>query len=670
MTKLDLSLLNRPQREAVLHAEGPLLVLAGAGSGKTRVIAHRVVHLIERGVPPATILAVTFTNKAAAEMRQRVAKLRGRTKGVGPEVSTFHAFGYSLVKRFARELGLGPRLAVADSSDQLSILKQVLKQVQIDDRKFDTYRLLALISTAKGEGRAPEPLAEGRGDDYDLAVHLVFDRYQRSLRAMGMVDFDDLLALPVQLLTQDPARRALLQAEFRHLLVDEYQDTNALQLKLLKLLVAPPFNLCAVGDDDQSIYGWRGAVLSNILGFERHFPGAREVRLTQNYRSTGAILKCANAVIRENPNRKDKELWTDRGDGDLVEVITLPGEDEEARFVAERIAELRTLGRPLQDIAVLFRTNAQSRPFEEALRSADLPYDVVGGPSFFERKEVRDLVAYLKLCANPDDEVALLRIVNVPARGIGEASIDKLRARAMAEQIGLRATLAQGDRYPELAQVVPKLAAFLALLDELRQLFRTLPLGAAARALIERVGLGPPESEQGAGRARELLEYVCRSLDEAQTRSRDATLPGWLSRLALDGRHEEAAPGDGGRCVLMTLHAVKGLEFPVVFLVGLEEGLLPHGGMQGQLPDLEEERRLCYVGITRAREKLTLTHAAGRERRGSSVPRTPSRFLAVLPAAQARRVNLAAPAQPMEPRVSKFWTLVADGGGEGNEPDR
>ncbi len=670
MARVDLRKLNPPQREAVLHAGGPLLVLAGAGSGKTRVISHRIAFLmLERGAPPESVLAMTFTNKAAAEMRERVASLVGARQARAATIGTFHAFGLGLVRAHAKALGLGSRIGIADASDQAQILRRCLRDARIDDRKFDLWRVLALISRAKGEGREPEPGLEGRGDDYDLAAHVAFPRYQRALRTMGLVDFDDLIALPAALLSGDPALRARVQAEHRHLLVNEYQDTSAGQLRLLSLLAGERPDLCAVGDDDQSIYGWRGAVLENILSFDRHFPGAREIRLTQNYRSTGAILKCANAVIQGNPRRKPKELWTDRGDGEAVERVVLPGEAEEASFVTDRIRDLQARGRPLDQIAVLFRTNAQSRAFEEAFRAAGLPYDVVGGPAFFDRKDVKDLVAYLKLVHNPDDEPSFLRVANVPPRGLGEATMEKLQAKALAD--GTTVPAAARGGLEALGPAGQRLESFLALLDELRGLFSGAPLGAAARALVDRVGLresaraGVDSAAAGQRRA-DALDAICANLDAYQSSDRRPTLAGWLARLALDGRGEEAAPGEGGRVVLMTLHSAKGLEFPVVFLVGLEEGLLPHGGMQGQPPDLEEERRLCYVGITRARERLFLTRAAARQRRGQTAPRTPSRFLEALPADCVRTVDLAARVAPEAFATSKFWQMVGmDPNGDG-----
>ncbi|HEX9052835.1 MAG TPA: UvrD-helicase domain-containing protein, partial [Anaeromyxobacter sp.] len=393
---LDLSTLNPPQREAVTTIEGPLLVLAGAGSGKTRVIVHRIAYLMARGVDPGAILAVTFTNKAAGEMRERVAAVAGAA-GVDVFVSTFHAFGLWLLREEHAAAGLPKRFAICDAGDQASLVRRCMREVRVDDRSFDAGRVLSMLSRAKNEGRRIRVKEAGQGDDYDLVAAEVQPRYERALRAQRSVDFDDLVSLPVKLLRKDAALRGRYARRFRHVLVDEYQDTNAAQLELLKLLAGDDRNVCAVGDDDQAIYGWRGAEVRNILRFERHFPGAREVRLEQNYRSTGNILACANAVIAKNPDRRPKTLFTSAGAGDPVRLVALENEEEEARWVAEEIGRLRREGRPWGDLAVLYRLNAQSRPIEEALRAASMPHVVHGGPAFFDRAEVRDLLAYLKV---------------------------------------------------------------------------------------------------------------------------------------------------------------------------------------------------------------------------------------------------------------------------------
>jgi DNA helicase-2/ATP-dependent DNA helicase PcrA len=641
---LDLSKLNAPQREAVTAPDGPLLVLAGAGSGKTRVIAHRVAWRLARGDPPESILAVTFTNRAAAEMRERVAALAGRPGGA-VRVSTFHAFGLSLLREEHRAAGLPGRFAVADAGDQLALVRRCLGEVSLDGRRLDAQRVLALVSRAKNAGKrriAPRPA--GPGDDYDLAASEVFPRYQRALRAQRAVDFDDLVAIPVALLSGDADLRARWSGRFRHLLVDEYQDTNLAQLELLRLLAGERRDVCAVGDDDQAIYGWRGAEVRNILRFERHFPGARVVRLEQNYRSTGSILACANGVIARNPDRRPKTLFTEAGEGEKVRVVALPDEEEEARFVAREIARLSGEGRPLPDFAVLYRLNAQSRPVEEALREARLPHVVHGGPAFFDRAEVRDLLAWLKACAAPEDDVSLARIVDVPPRGIGDVSMERLSSWAAGRGLPLREALRRAGEAPGLPRgAAERMAGLAGLLDRWAERFARGDPAETARALVAELDLfghvrATVRSIEAGTRKVEALEGLLRSLEAHARGARRATLASFLERLALDSRAEEdAAAGEG--VSLLTLHAAKGLEFPVVFLLGLEEDLLPASAMQGESRDLEEERRLAYVGITRARERLVLTRALARTRRGKLVARTPSRFLDDLPAGAHERVD-------------------------------
>jgi DNA helicase-2/ATP-dependent DNA helicase PcrA len=644
---LDLAALNPAQREAVTTTEGPLLVLAGAGSGKTRVIVHRIGWLLQRGVRPEAILAVTFTNKAAAEMRERVAGIAGAA-AVDVTVSTFHAFGLALLKEEHEAAGLPRRFAICDAGDQLALVKRCMREVKVDDRAFDAHRVLALVSRAKNEGkRRIRPREAGQGDDYDLVASEVFPRYERALRAQRAVDFDDLVAMPVSLLARDDALRRRLAKRYRYVLVDEYQDTNQAQLELLKLLAGEKKNVCAVGDDDQAIYGWRGAEVRNILRFERHFPGAKVVRLEENYRSTGHILDCANAVIAKNPDRRPKKLFTAAGPGDRVRVAALEGEEEEARFVAEELARLRRDGRPWKDFAVLYRLNAQSRPIEEALRAASMPYTVHGGPAFFDRAEVRDLLAYLKVCAAPEDEVSLARIVNVPARGIGDASLERVHAFAVAEGVHLLDALGRAAEVPDLPRgAAERIAAFVALLERHRARFRDGRVAEAARALVAEVDLyaharGTVRSFEAGQRKVDAIDGILRSLESFEARAARPSLAAWLQRLALDSRAEED-PQDGDGISLMTLHSAKGLEFPVVFLVGVEEDLLPSAGIQGEARDLAEERRLAYVGITRARERLYLTRAAARMRRGKVIPRTPSRFLDDLPPEGHEKVDPAA----------------------------
>jgi DNA helicase-2/ATP-dependent DNA helicase PcrA len=641
---IDLSTLNPPQREAVTTTEGPLLVLAGAGSGKTRVIVHRIAWLLHKGVDPEAILAVTFTNKAAGEMRERVASVAG-APGVDVFVSTFHSFGLWLLQREHEAAGLPKRFAICDSGDQIALVKRCMREVKIDDRAFDAHRVLALVSRAKNEGRSRlRPRPEGQGDDYDLVASEVFPRYERALAAQRSVDFDDLIARPVALLGKDEALRGRLARRFRYILVDEYQDTNLSQLELLKLMAGAARNVCAVGDDDQAIYGWRGAEVKNILRFDRHFPGAKEVRLEQNYRSTGHILACANAVIAKNADRKPKRLFTTSGDGDPVRVAALPTEEDEARFVVEEVTRLRREGRSLSDVAILYRLNAQSRPIEESLREAQLPYTVHGGPAFFDRSEVRDLLAYLKVCVAPQDEVSLARIVNTPPRGIGDATLERVHQWAVQKGVPLFDALALAAEVPDLPRgAADRIAAFVGLVERYRERFAAGKPSEAARGLVAEVDLlgharGSVQSFEAGQRKVDALEGVLRSLDNWEQRTARPSLATWLNRLSLDSRAEEDPAAEEG-ITMMTLHSAKGLEFPIVFLVGVEEDYLPCAGIQGEARDLDEERRLAYVGITRARERLYLTRAGARTKRGNAQPRTPSRFLGDLPEGAWERVD-------------------------------
>ena len=681
---LDLSLLNPQQKKAVLQTEGPLLVLAGAGSGKTRVIAHRVVHLIDQGVPARAILAVTFTNKAAAEMKDRIVKLAGardRTRGL--TVSTFHAFGVRVVREQHDRLGLPAKFAILDGGDQAALVKRLLREVKIDDKRFDVPRLVSIISRLRTSGVPGHP-----DDDYELAASELLPRYQLGLRAMGAVDFDDLLLLPLRIFREQPEVLQNCQRRYRYLLVDEYQDTNDAQLQLLDLLAGLRRNLCVVGDDDQSIYAWRGAQVRHILQFDKKFPGCVEVFLEQNYRSNGNILDAANAVIGKNPGRKPKKLWTDRGPGPNIRLVCAPDDGAEAKHVADEIVRISWEEKiPPREIAILYRTNAQARPFEEALRLAGVRYRVVGGTSLFDRKEVRDLIAYLRAALNPRDEVALLRIVNVPARGIGDTTVARAQELARARKGTVWDVFCSAPA--ELAHAAERIAGFVAVLRKYGEKLSQRGFSEAARALVEEVGLFE-EARRGAqslpaqARRIEAIESLLGQLIEYEKREEQklaeklaqppetqgpnpeapdgapaaddddgfaSGLPGYLMRLALDSKD---ADGDGGDVVtLMTLHGAKGLEWRCVFLTGLEEGLLPHSGRgfddasgepqaDGAI-NLEEERRLCYVGLTRARERLILTRAAERVKRGRPIPRTPSRFLEDIPQSLLDVIDLAGP---------------------------
>ena len=665
---LDLSLLNPQQRRAVVQTEGPVLVLAGAGSGKTRVIAHRVVHLLERGVPARAILAVTFTNKAAAEMKERIARLAGGTPDSRRVlVSTFHAFGLKVVREQHEKLGLPAKFAVLDAGDQAALAKRLLREVKVDDQRFDVARLVAILSRLRSGGAAGHP-----DDEYELCAGELLPRYELGLRAMGAVDFDDLLNLPLRLFAGHPEVLQGYQSRYRYLLVDEYQDTNGAQLELLVKLAGVRRNLCVVGDDDQSIYAWRGAQVRHILQFDKKFPGCVEIFLEQNYRSNGNILDAANAVIGKNPGRKPKKLWTDRGRGPNLRVVSAPSDEAEAKYVADEVVRISYEEKiPPREIAILYRTNAQARPFEEALRLAGIHYRVVGGTSLFDRKEVRDLIAYLRAALNPRDGVALLRIVNVPARGIGDQTVARAQELARARKCTVWDVFSGAPA--ELAHAAERIAAFVTLMRKYGDKLAGKGFSEAARELVGEVGLFE-EARRGAqglpaqARKVEAIESLLRQLIDYEKREEQKAaerlltdddepfaqgLPGYLNRLALDSKEADGADGDS--VTLMTLHAAKGLEWRCVFLCGMEEGLLPHSGRgfddsaSGPLAEgalnLEEERRLCYVGMTRARERLVLTRAVERVRRGKPIPRTPSRFLEDIPEELVDAIDLSGPRQ-------------------------
>jgi len=681
---MDLSKLNPPQREAVTSLEGPLLVLAGAGSGKTRVITYRIAHLLDmrpHGASAKNILAVTFTNKAATEMKERLVKMAGQ-RAQGVLVCTFHAFGAEMLREDIHRLGWPKKFAIADMGDQLALIRRAMRDHKVDDRAFDARKVLTLISKAKNSGRPPEPKPEGMGDDYDLVTHLVYPAYQLALKAQGSVDFDDLLVLPARLLREHEDLKHKYTRRFRYLLVDEFQDTNSAQMDLLQLLAGEPKNVCAVGDDDQAIYSWRGAEVKNILQFDKHFPGTKEVRLEQNYRSMQTVLDGANAVIEKNPERKAKRMWTDRHGGERIRVVKCPNEEEEARYVAREIEKHIAHGIPADEIAVLYRTNGQSRPVEESLREKGIPYEVVGGSEFFDRREVKDVIAYFKVIANPKDEVSLLRIVNVPTRGIGDVTMERLHGHARADGLALWDAMERSEQYEDLpAGSAGRVREFLRLIEKYRGLFEGGNLAHVTRNLLEEIGFKEAArsmamSATSADKKLKSVDQVLNSLEAFEKREGPkASLLTYLNRLSLDTRQEEEdVPGGNRRVTLMTVHAAKGLEYRLVFFIGMEEDLMPHKGMQGEPQNLEEERRLCYVGITRAKELLYLTRAAIRVKRGKDVPCTPSRFLEDLPAGAVELIDLEAPrAGPPTDQEKNFFANLkerfkAKGAGGGPAP--
>ncbi|PYQ32609.1 MAG: ATP-dependent DNA helicase PcrA, partial [Acidobacteria bacterium] len=595
---LDLSGLNPQQREAVTHGDGPLLVLAGAGSGKTRAITYRIAWLIaERGVQPSNILAVTFTNKAANEMLSRVQRLVPNI-GARPWIGTFHSTSLRSLRRYADRLGFSKSFAVYDTADQLTLVRRCMRELQMNDDAFPPRAILTRISNAKNVLMGPAEYEKESADFFGARVAEVYRLYQRRLKEYDAMDFDDLIGQYVQLLEKNDDVRHELQERFQHLLIDEYQDTNRAQYVLIKLLAGTRRNVVAVGDEDQSIYRFRGADINNILNFERDFPGARIVKLEQNYRSTGNILDAATGVVSRNVARKGKRLFTDAGSGQPVRIVTSSNEREEAQFVLERISAMQS-DHALSDFAVLFRTNAQSRPFEEELLRANMPYSVVGGVKFYERAEIKDVLAYLRLAVRPHDTPSIERVINVPARGIGDTTLKALDDEAQRRSASLW-TVIEDD----LAFLPPRASKAV---REFREIVHDLqrassnPIPELLDYLLLRTGyrrmLQESRDVQDESRLQNIDELL-NSAREFSDGNPSATLGDYLDSLTLmtDLDRYESQKG----VTLMTLHAAKGLEFKIVFLTGMEEGILPHSQSLEENEDIEEERRLCYVGMTRA----------------------------------------------------------------------
>ncbi|MCL8207910.1 MAG: UvrD-helicase domain-containing protein [Actinomycetia bacterium] len=623
--------LNPAQRRAVEQTEGPVLVLAGAGSGKTRTLTHRMAHLVRGlGVAPDRILAFTFTNKAANEMRQRVQALMD-ADARGMWIGTFHATAVRILREGMPYLGRDPHFLVYDADDARAVMRDVVRELNWDERQWTPQSLLAAVSRAKNQLLTPDRLD---GDTFlSRRVREAYARYQQRLQALNAVDFDDLIMLAVELLEKHPEARARLAGRFQYVLVDEYQDTNHAQYRLIRALAAQHRNLCCVGDDDQSIYGWRGADIRNILDFQKDFPDAVVVRLEENYRSTPTILAAANAVVRHNTDRMGKELWTRRPDGRRVRLFEAVDEEAEAWFVAQAIHDLIREGRRTDDVAVLYRTNAQSRALELALSRAGIPYRLVGGPRFYERREVKDLIAYLRVIYNPGDDMSLARIVNVPRRGIGEVAVQRLRAYAADRGVSLAQALAEASQVPDLAPPAARAAR------ELHQRFegwrrRTgVGLVELVQAVAEESGLVAQWRQEHTAEGDERLANIAELVSEAkrfEDQTGSADLGDFLGWIALATDLDSVGEADRG-VWLMTLHSAKGLEFPVVFLTGLEEGILPHAKAieDGQV---EEERRLMYVGITRAQDLLVLTYARQRLLNGRPGSYPVSRFVQEIPA--------------------------------------
>ncbi|MFM8863286.1 MAG: DNA helicase PcrA [Acidimicrobiia bacterium] len=617
--------LNPVQHEAVTHTEGPLLIIAGAGSGKTRVLTHRVAHLIRTGVSPFEILAITFTNKAADEMRQRVRAL------VGPVadkmwVSTFHSACVRILRRDGARLGFPSSFTISDQSDAVRLVGYVVRDLGLDPKKFPAKSVQATISAAKNDGLGPTQFAERAGSIFDRKIADVFVEYQARLLSAGAMDFDDLLTNTVRLFREHPDVLDSYQRRFRHVLVDEYQDTNHVQNELVLALGAVHHNVCVVGDADQSVYRFRGADMRNILEFEDAFPETTVLLLEQNYRSTQNILDAANAVIDNNMARRPKELWTDTGAGEAIVRYHADDESDEAQWVTSRIAHLHDAGHRWGDCAVLYRTNAQSRVLEEFLVRMGIHYRVIGGTRFYDRREVKDALAYLRLTVNPADEVSCKRVLNVPKRGVGESSVGRLDAHARAHGLSFIEALREAPAAGVTGKAAKGIATFLALLDELTPLVESGP-AAVLEAALQRSGyvaeLEAEHSVEADGRIENLAELVGAAREAG-------SVDEFLEQVSLVA-DIDALDDDESSVVLMTLHSAKGLEFPCVFMIGLEDGVFPHSRSIGDPDELEEERRLAYVGITRAKERLHLSHAWCRTMYGSTQYNPPSRFLDEIP---------------------------------------
>jgi len=637
---LDLSGLNPQQREAVTHGTGPLLVLAGAGSGKTRVITYRIAHLMEAmHVRPPSILAVTFTNKAAAEMLHRVDQLVPPSGGYRPWIGTFHSTSLRMLRRYADRLGFTKSFAVYDTSDQLTLIRRCMRELNVNDEAFPPRSVLTRISHAKNELIGPVEYEKTNHDFFGARVSEIYRLYQKRLREFDAMDFDDLIGNYVQLLEQHEDVRNELHERFQHLLIDEYQDTNRAQYVLVKLLAGKAGNIVAVGDEDQSIYRFRGADINNILNFERDFPGARIIKLEQNYRSTGNILEAATGVVSNNIARKGKTLFTSGGKGDPVRVVTTSNDREEAQFVLEKISALRSKYK-LTDVAILFRTNAQSRPFEEELLRANMPYAVVGGVKFYERAEIKDVLSFLRLSIRPHDTPSIERVINVPTRGIGDTTVTALSEQAAAQNVSLW-TIIEGELSFLPSRAAKAVREFREIVHDLQRAASN-PVPDLVDYVLVRTGyrrmLQESRDLQDESRM-ENLEELLNSAREYAEQNPQAILADYLDSLTLMSDIDRAETGKG--VTLMTLHSAKGLEYKVVFLVGMEEGILPHANSLEKTDDLEEERRLCYVGMTRAREMLFLTHAYERRVHGRFREQSPSPFLTEVPAEATEQVRIA-----------------------------
>ncbi|RLQ96483.1 DNA helicase PcrA [Falsibacillus albus] len=637
LTERLLQGLNPQQKEAVKSTDGPLLIMAGAGSGKTRVLTQRIAYLmVEKGVNPYNILAITFTNKAAREMRDRIANVMG---GAAEDVwiSTFHSMCVRILRRDIDRIGFNRNFTILDSTDQQSVIKGILKEKNIDPKKFDPRMILGSISSAKNELITPEEFSKQAGSYFEQVVHDVYVEYQKKLSKNQALDFDDLIMKTIQLFQRVPEVLEFYQRKFQYIHVDEYQDTNRAQYMLVKQLAARFQNLCVVGDSDQSIYKWRGADIANILSFEKDYPRAKVIMLEQNYRSSKKILSAANEVIKNNSNRKPKNLWTENDDGQKISYYRADSEQGEAQYVAGKIKELvEQKNRKYSDIAILYRTNAQSRVMEEVLLKSNIEYSIVGGIKFYDRKEIKDILAYLRLISNPDDDISLSRVINVPKRGVGSTSVDKIARHAQVNDISMYGALHEIEHIGLSPKITKACIEFRDLIKGFTQMQEYLSVTELVEDLLEKSGyremLKAEKSLEAQSRLENIDEFlsVTQSFEQA---SEDRSLVAFLTDLALvadiDRLDEEEKVQES--VVLMTLHSAKGLEFPVVFLLGMEEGVFPHSRSLMEEEEMEEERRLAYVGITRAEQELFITNAQMRTLFGRTNMNPVSRFIDEIP---------------------------------------
>ncbi|MEQ7050289.1 DNA helicase PcrA [Paenibacillaceae sp. P-4] len=630
--------LNPEQRRAVETTEGPLLIMAGAGSGKTRVLTHRIAYLIAtRKAPPWSILAITFTNKAAREMQERVSKL------VGPDgrdiwVSTFHSMCVRILRKDIERIGFTSNFTILDSGDQLSVIRGCMKELNLDTKKFDPRAVQAAISTAKNELLTPSRFEQKIGDHFDGIVAKVYTMYQKRLKSNNSLDFDDLIMSTIQLFKDVPEVLDFYQKKFKYIHVDEYQDTNRAQYMLCRMLADQHQNICVVGDSDQSIYRWRGADITNILNFEGDYPKATTIMLEQNYRSTSNILNAANGVIKLNTGRKPKKLWTESGEGEKIKLYQADTEHDEGYFVTSEIKQNHMANKHYADHAILYRTNAQSRVIEEILIKSDIPYQIVGGVKFYDRKEIKDLLAYLRLISNMDDDISLERVVNVPKRGIGATTMNKLAEAAATRGTSMMKVIADMEDLDISPKTKGALREFRAIIDNLNHMVEYLSVTELTEKMLElseyKLELQRENTLESKARLENIDEFLSVT-QEFEQRNEDKSLISFLTDLALiadiDSMNDEEGNEQEDAVILMTMHSAKGLEFPVVFIIGMEEGVFPHSRAFSDNEELEEERRLAYVGITRAEKQLFLTCARTRTLFGRTNANPPSRFLQEIP---------------------------------------